>query len=419
MDNFLVGGAVGTVILDTRRPKKSGLFPVKYRITYQRKQVYYNSGFEVSPKEWEAMPETRAKGLIETRELIKKGFERLEETAKEVVAKEVFSFDAINLRLRKGRKEFITDAYLLKVEDLEANGQTGTASVYRCAMRFISTYDDKAKYTDITPRWLDRFENYATTEGGLVFATLAMYLRTLRTLYNEAIREGVVSEATYPFSKAQNDGRHTIKEGSGTKIALTVQQMVDFIRFQHTTKSMARSKDLFLLSFHFGGINFKDLLLLKWKNLNSRELSYIRAKTARTNQREVTIKIPITEEATEILKRIATPNTNPDGYILPYMIPNATPADVRRIVQNVTRQVNKHLAAIGKGLGIDGLSTYVARHSLATILKNSGASESFIKETLGHSNLSTTQNYLKSFEQQQREEEYGKVSGALNDILKK
>ena len=43
-------------------------------------------------------------------------------------------------------------------------------------------------------------------------------------------------------------------------------------------------------------------------------------------------------------------------------------------------------------------TTYVARHSFATILQRSGASESFISEALGHSNMQTTQNYLAGFE---------------------
>lgn len=44
------------------------------------------------------------------------------------------------------------------------------------------------------------------------------------------------------------------------------------------------------------------------------------------------------------------------------------------------------------------VTTSVARHSHATILKRTGASMEFISEQLGHSNLSTTENYLDSFE---------------------
>jgi site-specific recombinase XerD len=44
------------------------------------------------------------------------------------------------------------------------------------------------------------------------------------------------------------------------------------------------------------------------------------------------------------------------------------------------------------------LTTYVARHSFATILKRSGAPTEFISESLGHKDLRTTENYLDGFE---------------------
>ena len=49
------------------------------------------------------------------------------------------------------------------------------------------------------------------------------------------------------------------------------------------------------------------------------------------------------------------------------------------------------------------MTTYVARHSFATILKNSGVNISLISEMLGHTDLKTTQIYLDSFENTQME----------------
>lgn len=60
---------------------------------------------------------------------------------------------------------------------------------------------------------------------------------------------------------------------------------------------------------------------------------------------------------------------------------------------------------IGKELKIEmGLTSYVARHSFATVLKNSGVNIALISEALGHSELSTTQIYLDSFENSQFDE---------------
>jgi len=43
------------------------------------------------------------------------------------------------------------------------------------------------------------------------------------------------------------------------------------------------------------------------------------------------------------------------------------------------------------------ITTYTARHSYSTILKHSGVSIEQISESLGHSDLRTTENYLDSF----------------------
>ena len=64
--------------------------------------------------------------------------------------------------------------------------------------------------------------------------------------------------------------------------------------------------------------------------------------------------------------------------------------------------VNKKLKEIGKAVGIEGLTTYTARLSYATVLKRSGANIAFISESLGHSDLKTTENYLASFEKEER-----------------
>ena len=48
------------------------------------------------------------------------------------------------------------------------------------------------------------------------------------------------------------------------------------------------------------------------------------------------------------------------------------------------------------------LNIHAARHSFATVLKRSGTNISYISESLGHSNLKVTENYLASFEQDER-----------------
>jgi len=76
-----------------------------------------------------------------------------------------------------------------------------------------------------------------------------------------------------------------------------------------------------------------------------------------------------------------------------------SPAQQLQEKKQFLQVINKHMKRIGVKLGIDiKLTTYVARHTFATVLKRSGAPIEFISESLGHSDLKTTENYLDSFE---------------------
>ena len=79
--------------------------------------------------------------------------------------------------------------------------------------------------------------------------------------------------------------------------------------------------------------------------------------------------------------------------------------------KKVLFKVNYSLKKIATLAGINAnFTTYVSRHSYATVLKNSGVNISLISETLGHSDLATTQIYLDSFENEQ-------IGEALKNLL--
>lgn len=65
-------------------------------------------------------------------------------------------------------------------------------------------------------------------------------------------------------------------------------------------------------------------------------------------------------------------------------------------------KINKRLKTIGKELDIPiTLTTYVARHSQATVMKRAGVSIVVIREIIGHSSERVTLIYLDSFDNEQ------------------
>jgi len=223
----------------------------------------------------------------------------------------------------------------------------------------------------------------------------------------------MLKENHYPFTRSKRDKSHyQIKKGSGTKIALNAHQIKALAEYNPPTPAMRRSRDLFMLSFMLFGINFKDMLLLKWSNIHGSEITYTREKTRNNEEDPPMIRIPIGPVTKNLINTLGDPDSE---YILPFMIADPSPADVRRITYNILRTTNRHLLAISKELDLPGLSTMVARHSVATITKNKGVPVAFIQEQLGHMSINTTANYLKKFETKEREQYFDMLTNILDN----
>ena len=130
----------------------------------------------------------------------------------------------------------------------------------------------------------------------------------------------------------------------------------------------------------------------------------------RTVKNKRKICATLTTEMQTIIDRWGNPDKSPDNFIFKYLTGNEDPALKMKVIQRVINTTNKRLKIIGTALGIAGLNTYAARHSYATVLKRSGTNIAFISESLGHSNLKTTETYLASFEKEERMKNAAKLT---------
>jgi site-specific recombinase XerD len=119
----------------------------------------------------------------------------------------------------------------------------------------------------------------------------------------------------------------------------------------------------------------------------------------------------LSNEANTIIKKYESDGLD-SGYIFPILHQNIHRSEAQKYnrKKKVLLKINKALKEIAKIIGIKAnLTTYVSRHSYATVLKNSGVNIALISETLGHSDLKTTQIYLDSFENSQIDEALGNL----------
>jgi integrase/recombinase XerD len=159
-------------------------------------------------------------------------------------------------------------------------------------------------------------------------------------------------------------------------------------------------RDFWIFIYLCNGLNVKDFCLLKYKNIEEDFIVFNRAKTILTRRSNPEpIRVAMKEDAKRIITKWGQKPLSPDNYIFPFLRFEMSLEKQRDSIKLITALINEHMKQIALQIGIDKpVTTYYARHSFATILKNSGVSTEFISEALGHTSLETTKNYLAGFE---------------------
>lgn len=397
MFNYSHNGITVASILDTRRGIKDSKFPIKIRVTFSRDRKYYSTGKSLSVVEWGKLPNAKSKAYSEIKSDIQSSFDKVKEIVQVLEAEGSFSFNSLNNRLGKCLNDSLNTAFNAKIQTLEKEGRAGSQSYYDCALTSIEKFaGEDIQFTIINVDWLKQYEKYMLKQGRS-YTTIGMYLRAIRAMMNDAKRNNVIKESQYPFGR----DKYEIPTGSGRKLALTLSQIKSIVNYTGNPAT-EKYRDLWFFSYLCNGINFTDLIKLKYSNIQNGEISYLRSKTIRTSKVKKEIQAILTPEIATIIKRWGNPDRKPEHYLFPYLTGKETPMEVRTKAQDIIRRTNRSLKEIGDSLKIDNLSTYSARHSFATVLKRSGANIAFISESLGHADQKTTENYLASFEQEER-----------------
>lgn len=384
-------------VLDTRRSLKGGLYRVRIRVFYKGKYWEYSTGKKLAPQEWDDLPHTTSRKMKKISNDIQSTFDIIKKHVQHLLENEQFSFEALNNRLQRNVDETLNSMLQFKIDELEKEKRYGTQEYYSNIKSAVKRYrGEKIPLVSVNIEWLKGFERFLLSEKK-AYATIGMYIRGIRHVFNLAKEKGIVKEFQYPFGK----NKYEIPTGEGRKLALTVKQIGKVVNYTDGNPATEKYRDLWFFSYLANGINFSDMLKLKYSNIVNGEICWYRQKTLHTNRHKKFIQAYITSEMEAIIKRWGNP-PEPDNYIFPYL---ENGMDIKRqdqVVADVVRRVNRKMKTIGEKTKIGKISTYTARHSFATVLKRSGTNVEYISESLGHADIKTTENYLASFEQTER-----------------
>lgn len=413
--------------LDTRRKKDNGFYPVKIRVydTSIKKVQLYTTDFDLSEKDFERIlfPE-KGQRLKKEETEIREDLEALKNYYSEKVkALNSFTFEAFEKSLSIVSGDLLNvffhfDAY---TKELREYKRISTASSYELSMKSLKAYlrdttgkePKKLLFQDITVKFLNDYEAWMTEIKGKSLTTVGIYLRGLRVIFNRAIELKNIDAEIYPFGSK----RYEIPASTNTKKAFDSIQLGILFQAKPETKEQEKARDFWFFSFVCNGMNMKDILHLKWGNLNDGQIEFVREKTKRTKKaNSKPIQVPYTDFAKSFIEKYGTTEKNPNGFVFPVLSENDNAERQHAVKLNFIRFVNQHIKKLAKANELnENISTYWARHSFATTAVRKKASMEYVSEALGHSDLKTTKNYFAGFEDKTKKE----ILEDITDFMRK
>lgn len=381
-------------ILDTRRAKSGGNYNIIYRITYKRRVYTINSGISIQEKYWD-FEHSKIKNDYPNSKLLNlellNGYVEIEKAI--LTLKSDFTIQKLR-SIVKGEPSNEAKSFKMFAQELIdkmlATNKTGNAIVYRTAVnRFVDFCGRDMLFTDIDYNLLDAFKHHLIVSG-LKQNSISNYFRTIRAIYNKAIKHKIVDRTSYPFYD------FSIKSQRTTNRAISktdLKSLIELLPGEEDSPSW-NALNYFMLSFYLRGISFTDMAYLKRSSIVNGRILYKRRKTHKL------YSIKLFTPAERIIEYF---QSNDNVYLLPVLNQETIEdsKEAKRLISQWIKTTNKYLKRLGERLELNiPLTTYVSRYSFATIAKHLGYSNELIAEALGHEYGNKTTNiYLDVFDE--------------------
>lgn len=248
----------------------------------------------------------------------------------------------------------------------------------------------RLEFREMNESFLNKYKAFCSTYLGQKTRTITNQLIFIRTLFNVAIKDGIVSQKYYPFGGE----KEKIRIGSGNKIGLTAEEVTKIENLAvESHSSIWHTRNVWLVSFYFAGIRISDVVALKWSDVKDGRLYYVMNK----NEKPLSFKVP--DKAKTIFNLYRMDKTENHGYIFPFL-KDANQQDPKSVflkMRNATKVLNKFLKRIADKCEIDkNLSNHIARHTFGNIAGDK-IHPLMLQKLYRHSDLKTTLNYQANF----------------------
>ena len=395
-----------SVICYKSKTLANGEHPLMLRISQSGKSTYKSLGLSVQEKDWDFKkntPKLRCPNKDIINKIVLKIKLKFENRIlnKQAMDEEFTALSLINEEKDEIKAKTVEEFCLQIVKELEDQGRIGNSRAYYYSYNMMRNFN-KGKKLDFTFSRIDvaycqRFEDWLRAKGDKD-TTISYQLRTLRAIYNRAIRAKIVARDKNPFIEFTLSHLNT----KTPKRALSKEDIMRIISMNCSGEGFYRelAHDLFVFSYLCGEISFVDIANLTAENIVEGRLMYQRQKTHNS------INLLLCDKAKKLIEKYSS-YYKKARYLFPildYRV-HVTPVQKYDRAHKICHRVNQELKEIARILNIEAdVTTYVARHSFATILKKSGVNIGIISQALGHQDIKTTEIYLSKFDNEQVDE---------------
>ena len=416
------GSVFGSLTLDIRKAAEdySQELPVAVRVSYNSQKVFLRLGVKYTMSDWVNLCDYEKSGrrVQQTeRNDLKELLDGVELMTNQLIAEGSFSLRRLKDRFQ-GKRDDTCTIYSIWDEYLQTKREEGKAGSARCSgdvkSRFIRDMGESVALTDIDRNFVQRWVR-AMKKGGLSATTIAIDLRTFRTIVNIAIERGLINGNTKEMFKDTGYNKVCSRKHEFLDVA-TMRKLYNFweadkavdadgkgLFLPREKYAIFRDLGLFLFMYLGDGQNLADTLRLTYDGwyfaTHGKQLRFLRHKTRDRNESASEVIFPVTPELQKIIDKYG--NKPEQGKrVFPIMSEFITPEKEVWIIQRYNRYIREHMAKIAELLGMEQCPTATwARHSFATNLNNSGSVPyKYISDSMGHSgNGDITSNYIGAY----------------------
>jgi integrase len=369
-----------SVILDKRRSNKDGMFPVKIAVRSRESRAYISLSLYVPASAWigdglqrpvmTSYPSSRAmndrieKYNMELRQ--KMMSPDFEEETNGMSATEIKKILMKDKEPKRQPETFysVAEGFIRECKSKK------TEEGYRYTVQKLKLFSaGNLHFKSMNLAFLRNFEDFLERTGSGVNSR-SIHFRNIRTLFNRAIDDRIISMDVYPFRKFK------IRSEQRDKECLSIDRVRELMLLDLRTETLCMARDFWMLSFLLCGINPIDLFYLKKADGNNR-VSFVRRKMQHGSHD--VIRLEVQPEAARIVERYAADVDSP--YLLVF---EGKYTGYEVFVHFLSRKIRE----IADITGFRGLTMYWARYSWATIADGLDIAEKTISKALGHADRS-------------------------------